>query len=387
MNTERPRDEESWASFGSQRLQLYRWIHCLAVTLEELHNRNIRHRDIKPQNILISGSNILLTDFGISFSIDGVTKVDLTTSTGTEKYEPPEALQASGDDTWARFRTGRLGDMFSLGWVIFEMLEALSRPLLGIAKFPQMRKPYSILVNDHNFISQVGAIKEHEVLIRKLSEDYRFSGLAEALLGTVMSDMMTTIRYRKTSEAMVEQLERYLIRWHVPLLDCCIHRSGAEIDDRAISSRPSDSDGCSYTGSAFVGENHSIPDNANDHSMTSASLMTTESTKVHSEPEKYFSSLPESLSKALGTPNDATKGRQTIKPLQESLRELQITEELVRIPPFSPFTNNITASGYYPPQTQHPGLDMYGLLALVTSQLWVSLISGTLALPSMLICL
>jgi serine/threonine protein kinase len=39
---------------------------CLCNGLQYLHQSQIRHRDVKPQNILVKGSTVLLTDFGIS---------------------------------------------------------------------------------------------------------------------------------------------------------------------------------------------------------------------------------------------------------------------------------------------------------------------------------
>lgn len=39
---------------------------CLISALEYLHDNKIRHKDVKPGNILVHGSNVLLTDFGTS---------------------------------------------------------------------------------------------------------------------------------------------------------------------------------------------------------------------------------------------------------------------------------------------------------------------------------
>ncbi|KAF2646198.1 hypothetical protein P280DRAFT_388341, partial [Massarina eburnea CBS 473.64] len=39
-------------------------IGCLCSSLDYLYEKQIRHSDLKPQNILMNGDNILLTDFG-----------------------------------------------------------------------------------------------------------------------------------------------------------------------------------------------------------------------------------------------------------------------------------------------------------------------------------
>ncbi|KAI9772755.1 MAG: hypothetical protein M1835_006236 [Candelina submexicana] len=48
------------------RSMLRSYYGCLASALIYLHTSKIRHKDIKPQYILVKGDNVLLTDFGIS---------------------------------------------------------------------------------------------------------------------------------------------------------------------------------------------------------------------------------------------------------------------------------------------------------------------------------
>ncbi|HET9163145.1 MAG TPA: protein kinase [Solirubrobacterales bacterium] len=79
------------------------------------HARNMVHRDIKPQNVLIDEEGrAKLTDFGISRQLeqDGVTATGRVL--GTTDYVAPE--QAMGKDVDPR------SDIYSLGVVLYEML-------------------------------------------------------------------------------------------------------------------------------------------------------------------------------------------------------------------------------------------------------------------------
>ncbi len=106
-----PSSKADWAKLGLRRLQLLQWMRCLAVSLQHMHSLDVRHRDIKPDNILIHGGNILFTDFGTSFHSDKDTRYTCISTPGTAKYLPPEA---SGNR-----RFGRSGDIYSLGCVFF----------------------------------------------------------------------------------------------------------------------------------------------------------------------------------------------------------------------------------------------------------------------------
>ncbi|KAH7110335.1 kinase-like domain-containing protein, partial [Dendryphion nanum] len=99
------------------------WLPCLASGLTYLHSLNILHKDIKPQNILCHGDNILYTDFGLSKLFQGDTLTVSTDPSGTVKYCAPEVRQGK--------RSGRRSDVFSLGTVYLEMLTVASGRDLG----------------------------------------------------------------------------------------------------------------------------------------------------------------------------------------------------------------------------------------------------------------
>jgi serine/threonine protein kinase len=102
------------------------WFGCLVGAVAYIHGIGIRHRDIKPPNILIKKGIVLLADFGISKT--GLGKTFPTTLQGrnasrTKEYCAPEVDEKGSS-------RGRAADMFSLGAVFLEMLvTARSIPL------------------------------------------------------------------------------------------------------------------------------------------------------------------------------------------------------------------------------------------------------------------
>jgi serine/threonine protein kinase len=51
---------------AERRIDLRHFYGCLASALSYLQENKICHKDIKPSNILVHGSNVLITDFGTS---------------------------------------------------------------------------------------------------------------------------------------------------------------------------------------------------------------------------------------------------------------------------------------------------------------------------------
>src|SRR5580658_4049732 len=86
---------------------------CLA--LEAAHAEGVIHRDLKPQNIMLSSHDrVVVMDFGIARSVEIGSVTQTGVVLGTPAYMSPE--QAKGEELDAR------SDLFALGIIFYELL-------------------------------------------------------------------------------------------------------------------------------------------------------------------------------------------------------------------------------------------------------------------------
>ena len=88
----------------------------VAMGLEAAHNRNIVHRDIKPQNIIIStDGKVKVTDYGIARAASSNTIS--TNAMGSVHYSSPEQVRGGYSDYKS--------DIYSLGITMYEMVTGM----------------------------------------------------------------------------------------------------------------------------------------------------------------------------------------------------------------------------------------------------------------------
>ncbi len=132
----------------------------VADGLSEAHEKGIVHRDVKPDNILVSQKVVKILDFGIAKQIGGTSDPALTQGgmvMGTPFYMSPEQALGRAVDS----RT----DIFSLGVVLYEMLTG-QKPFTGDAATQVLLQ---IVMNEPRDIAQAafGITRPLAMIVRR----------------------------------------------------------------------------------------------------------------------------------------------------------------------------------------------------------------------------
>jgi serine/threonine protein kinase/CheY-like chemotaxis protein len=175
---------------GEEQMNLIQKVHVLrdlASALEAIHSQNICHRDIKPDNIIITPDmRAVLTDFGVV----RVPESDLTLTSqfvGSPAYLSPEG-----------YRYGRVdsrSDIFSLGVVAYELL-------LG-------RKPF---IGENIAELSRRVLTAHPVAPIRLQPDFPID-LQQMIALMLRKD--PELRYASTA-VLVRDLDAFLQTWQPP---------------------------------------------------------------------------------------------------------------------------------------------------------------------------
>lgn len=161
----------------------------VASGLEIAHNNQIVHRDIKPQNIIISREGkVKVTDFGIAKSISSNTNT--ADAMGSVHYTSPE--QARGGYSDAK------SDIYSLGIVMYEMVTGRV-PFDGeTTVVVAVKHLQEDMVSPRVYASDVPVSLEHIILkCTEKSPDRRYGSAAELIADLKQSLLTPDVNFVK----------------------------------------------------------------------------------------------------------------------------------------------------------------------------------------------
>lgn len=124
--------------------------------LEFLHYKQIIHRDIKPQNILLQGETPRLADFGVSRAAQ--TSTVSATIVGTDAYMAPEAFEG---------KRSVQTDIWSVGVVFYQLLS-------GRFPFPQehpTERMFAVLLKEPEPLPEEIPVRLKEIVLKALEKD------------------------------------------------------------------------------------------------------------------------------------------------------------------------------------------------------------------------
>lgn len=149
---------------------------------------NIIHRDISPQNILISyEGDCKLIDFGIAKATNKSSATQVGILKGKFSYMSPE--QVSG-----KANIDRRSDVFALGIVLFEML-TLKRLFLGSSDFETLEKIRKVEVSPPTLYNSDIPEELEDIVLKALEKD-------------------VTVRYQTANE-LQEALQRFMFKQNI----------------------------------------------------------------------------------------------------------------------------------------------------------------------------
>ena len=174
--------------------EVLEWARQLVEALAHCHQRGVIHRDVKPQNVIITwGGQAVLVDFGLAKLVDPSDPHTRTVmrGLGTPEYAPPEQYDTRKGGTDPRT------DVYSLGATLYHALAGNPPPTATERVVdPEILVPLRQLRDD---VSEV----TDQVLVKAMAlrPSYRFQGVAEMYQALFGSPLPTQVKAESTASS------------------------------------------------------------------------------------------------------------------------------------------------------------------------------------------
>lgn len=207
---------------------------CITEALIFVHEKGIRHRDLKPKNILLSAGRVYLADFGIARDVKECEDSITCGRYGTASWIAPEVYDRQDHHMSP-------ADIFSLGCIFLNIATVLYGDSTALAKFDEVMK-------EREWPKKYGMLSEHLKKLRtraieaQLANEEEPNFNAKNILGLVEKMLSIDAAERPTAEQVNARLQELGGLDQIYHLSCCHKNNGflAEIMSKPFPTLPFD---------------------------------------------------------------------------------------------------------------------------------------------------